>query len=181
MDSSERITIEAALRGDSEAFEMIIRTHGRLLYAHAYSILHQPQEAEDVVQESLLKAFQSRWKVRNPEKFLPWMISITRHRAVDVLRRRRTVPLEEDGPELADPLEEKPDRKLEHTEIRERIHGALSSLPDHHRVAITLRYLEGMDYPNIEKAMGLSNGALRGILGRALQVLRTELKPLMTT
>ena len=62
MDSSERITIEAALGGDPEAFEILIRTYSRTLYAHAYSILHQPQEAEDVVQESLLKAYQSRFE-----------------------------------------------------------------------------------------------------------------------
>ena len=52
------------------------------------------------------------------------------------------------------------------------VQAALGRLPEQHRTALTLRYLEGMDYLTIERTMGLSNGALRGILGRALGTLR---------
>ncbi len=56
------------------------------------------------------------------------------------------------------------------------VQTALAGLPEQHRTALTLRYLEGMDYLSIERAMGLSNGALRGILGRALATMRKTLK-----
>ena len=68
MDASEREQHRAAIHGDREAFEMIIRTHSRTLFAIAYGILQSREEAEDVVQDSLVKAWKMRWRVRDPEK-----------------------------------------------------------------------------------------------------------------
>ena len=69
----------------------------------------------------------------------------------------------------------------DHSQASVRCHvcgsTALKTLPEHHRLAITLRYLEGMDHRAIEETMGLSNGALRGILGRGLETLRKTLTP----
>src|SRR5213083_811718 len=93
MDPSEREQYRAAIFGDREAFEMIIRTHSRALFAIAYGILQNREEAEDVVQDALVKAWKKRWRVRDPEKFPAWLAMIARHRAHDVFRRRRTVPL----------------------------------------------------------------------------------------
>jgi RNA polymerase sigma-70 factor (ECF subfamily) len=69
MDPSEREKYQAAIHGDREAFEMIIRTHSRTLFAIAYGVLQNREEAEDVVQDSLVKAWKTRWRVQNPEKF----------------------------------------------------------------------------------------------------------------
>src|SRR5712671_6111026 len=96
MDASEDEQYQAAIHGDREAFEMIIRTQSRTLFAIAYGVLQNREEAEDVVQDSLVKAWKTRWRVRDPEKFPAWLATITRHRAHDVLRRRRTVPLSEE-------------------------------------------------------------------------------------
>ncbi len=95
MDPSEREQYRAAIHGDREAFEMIIRTHSRTLFAIAYGILQSREEAEDVVQDSLVKAWKTRWRVRDPEKFPAWLATIARHKAHDVFRKRRTVPLSE--------------------------------------------------------------------------------------
>jgi uncharacterized protein DUF4349/sigma-70-like protein/putative zinc finger protein len=81
MDASEREQYRAAIHGDREAFEMIIRTHSRTLFAIAYGILQNREEAEDVVQDSLIKAWKMRWRVRDPEKFPAWLSMIARHRA----------------------------------------------------------------------------------------------------
>ena len=89
MDASEREQYRAAIHGDREAFEMIIRTHSRTLFAIAYGILQNREEAEDVVQDSLVKAWKMRWRVRDPEKFPAWLSMIARHRAHDVFRKRR--------------------------------------------------------------------------------------------
>src|SRR3954464_12080676 len=95
MDASEREQYQAAIHGDREVFEMIIRTHSRTLFAIAYSILQSREEAEDVVQDSLVKAWKTRWRVRDPEKFPAWLATIARHKAHDAFRKRRTVPLHE--------------------------------------------------------------------------------------
>jgi len=74
---------------------MIIRTQSRALFAIAYGILQNREEAEDAVQDALVKAWKSRWRLRDPEKFPAWLSMIARHRARDVFRKRRTVPLSE--------------------------------------------------------------------------------------
>src|SRR5215468_11967702 len=92
MDAYEREVYRAAIHGDREAFEMIIRTQSRPLFAIAYGILQNREEAEDAVQDALVKAWKSRWRVRDPEKFPAWLAAIARHRAHDVFRKRRPAP-----------------------------------------------------------------------------------------
>jgi RNA polymerase sigma-70 factor (ECF subfamily) len=178
MDANEREVYRAAIHGDREAFEMIIRTHSRPLFAIAYGILQNREEAEDVVQDTLVKAWKSRWRVRDPEKFPAWLCMIARHRARDVFRKRRPVPHDLEGAapsattSLADHVTIELDRQL---------HFALATLPELHRAALSLRYFEEMDYATIENRLGLSNGSLRGILGRALATMRKQLKPALAS
>src|SRR6266576_5263787 len=171
MDASERQQYRAAIHGDREAFEMIIRTHSRTLFAIAYGILQNREEAEDAVQDALVKAWKSRWRVRDPEKFPAWLCMIARHRARDVFRKRRTVPISD---EMTEPIESE---ATDTTALDRQLHFALAALPELHRSALTLRYFEEMDYRTIENTLGLSNGSLRGILGRALSALRKQLRP----
>src|SRR2546423_4839287 len=91
MEANERETYQAAIHGDRDAFEMIIRTQSRALFAIAYGILQNREEAEDAVQDALVKAWKSRWRVRDPEKFPAWLAMIARYRARDVFRKRRNV------------------------------------------------------------------------------------------
>jgi len=175
MEANEREQYQAAIQGDRDAFEMIIHTQSRPLFAIAYGILQNREEAEDVVQDALVKAWKSRWRVRDPEKFPAWLGSIARHRAHDVLRRRRNVSLEEQLVELAATDADDP---ISDADRQQQVHSAMASLPELHRAAIALRYLEDMDYVTIERTLGLTNGALRGILGRALGAMRKKLRPL---
>ena len=175
MDPSEREQYRAAIHGDREAFEMIIRTHSRTLFAIAYGILQSREEAEDVVQDSLVKAWKTRWRVRDPEKFPAWLATVARHKAHDVFRKRRTVPLSE---QLIEPIEP----ELGNTSpLDQRLHSALAALPERHRAALMLRCFEEMDYRTIENSLGLTNGALRGILGRALTSMRKQLRPVLAS
>src|SRR6185295_17835263 len=165
--ANEREVYGAAIRGDRDAFEMIIRTHSRTLFAIAYGILQNREESEDAVQDALVKAWKSRWRVRDPEKFPAWLCMIARHRARDVFRKRRPTPLSD---EIPDPIA--PATTTDTTALDRQLQSALATLPELHRSALTLRYFEEMDYRTIENTLGLTNGALRGILGRALNSLR---------
>src|SRR5438477_5514573 len=176
MDPIERETYQAAIHGDREAFEMIIRAHSRTLFAIAYGILQNREEAEDVVQDTLVKAWKSRWRVRDPEKFPAWISTIARHRARDLARRRRPEPLPHDFESA-----ETATTETENADLDSEVHAALSQLPELHRMAVTLRYFEELDYATIEHTLGLTNGALRGILGRALGVMRRRLKPALAS
>jgi len=174
VEASEREVYRAAIHGDREAFEMIIRTQSRALFAIAYGILQNREEAEDAVQDALVKAWKSRWRVRDPEKFPAWLCMIARHRARDVFRKRRPVPLPvEIESVVLDPSDP--------AALDQQLHSALAALPELHRAAISLRYFEEMDYATIESRLGLTNGSLRGILGRALTTMRKQLKPALAS
>ena len=175
MDLSEREQYRAAIHGDREAFEMIIRAHSRTLFAIAYGILQNREEAEDIVQDSLVKAWKTRWRVRDPEKFPAWLATVARHKAHDVCRKRRTASLPEELTETIEP------ERTNRSALDQRLHSALATLPELHRAALTLRYFEEMDYRSIENTLGLTNGALRGILGRALASMRKQLRPALAS
>ncbi len=153
---------------------MIIRTQSRALFAIAYGILQDRSDAEDAVQEAFIKAWKGRWKLREAEKFPAWLGTIVRHRARDLARKRKPEPLPE---ELSDQPEEL--AQIEDS-LGKHLQAALAELPELHRAALTLRYFEELDYAAIERLLGLSNGALRGILGRALQTLRKRMRPALT-
>jgi RNA polymerase sigma-70 factor (ECF subfamily) len=180
MDASEIEQYRAAIRGDRDAFEMTIRTHSRTLFAIAYGVLQSREEAEDVVQDSLIKAWKTRWRVRDPQKFPAWLATIARHRAHDIARKRKTVPFVHETIETRSggfrTAEESDASTLD-----QHLHSALAALPELHRAALTLRYLEEMDYRTIENTLGLSNGALRGLLGRALAAMRKQLRPALAS
>src|ERR1700758_584813 len=126
MEANEREIYRAAIHGDREAFEMIIRTHSRALFAVAYGILQNREEAEDAVQDALVKAWKSRWRVRDPEKFPAWLAMIARHRARDVFRKRRTVPLPN---EAAESFVNDPNTNASDELSDRQLHSALAALP----------------------------------------------------
>jgi RNA polymerase sigma factor (sigma-70 family) len=79
---------------------------------------------------------------------------------------------------LIEPIEPEPANT---TALDQQLHSALAALPELHRAALTLRYFEEMDYRTIENTLGLTNGALRGILGRALASMRKQLRPTLAS
>lgn len=177
-DASEHGIYRAALQGDRDAFEMVIRSTSRSLFAIAYGILQNREEAEDVVQDTFVKAWKSRWRVRDSAKLPAWLSTIARHRARDLARKRRPEPLPENFESNEMVAFEGAGQKAD---LDGEVRSALAQLPELHRAAVTLRYFEDLDYGTIEQTLGLTNGALRGILGRALGLMRKRLKPALAS
>jgi RNA polymerase sigma-70 factor, ECF subfamily len=127
------------------------------------------------VQDSLVRAWKTRWRVREPEKFPAWLATIARHRAHDIFRKRRPVSYPHERIEISE------NEPTDTTAVDQKLHSVLATLPELHRAALTLRYFEEMDYRTIENTLGLTNGALRGILGRALASMRKQLRPALAS
>ena len=180
MDAPEPAIYRAAIQGDRDAFEMVIRSTSRNLFAIAYGVLQNREEAEDVVQDTFVKAWKSRWRVRDSAKLPAWLSTIARHRARDLARKRRPEPLPENF-ESNEAVEFEGAATRKRPELDGEVHSALAQLPELHRAAVTLRYFEDLDYGTIEQTLGLTNGALRGILGRALGLMRKRLKPALAS
>jgi RNA polymerase sigma-70 factor, ECF subfamily len=176
MDAPEQAIYRAALHGDRDAFETVIRSTSRNLFAIAYGILQNREEAEDVVQDTFVKAWKSRWRVRDSAKLPAWLGTIARHRARDLARKRRPETLPENF-ESDETISFDGSATGKGADLDGEVRSALAQLPELHRAAVTLRYFEELDYGTIEQTLGLTNGALRGILGRALGLMRKKLKP----
>src|SRR6476646_3767853 len=135
-DASEHGIYRAAIQGDREAFEMVIRSTSRNLFAIAYGILQNRQEAEDVVQDTFVKAWKSRWRVRDYAKLPAWLATIARHRARDLARKRRPDPLPEDFE--SSELVELGGATRGIADLDGEVRSALAQLPELHRMAVTL-------------------------------------------
>src|SRR5437764_2002463 len=137
MDASEHAIYRAAIQGDRDAFEMVIRSTSRNLFAIAYGILQNREEAEDVVQDTFVKAWKSRWRVRDSAKLPAWLATIARHRARDLARKRRPEPLPENFESSEMVAFEGAGQKAD---LDGEVRSALAQLPELHRAAVTLRY-----------------------------------------
>lgn len=178
METEEGL-VRRARDGDRGAFEELVRRTTRLVYAKLYLETGDPVQAEDLVQETYLRAFRSVHRVTEPAGFRAWLLTIAQSAAIDAWRRggkrrRETVVLQNEQV-----LEGTPAPQEEENGKREqldKVRSILQSLPENYRLPLTLRYLDGQDYESITMQLGLSNGSLRGLLHRGLQLLKEGMK-----
>lgn len=181
MSETDINLVERARRGDRAAFEELIRRTSRLVFARLYLDCRNAHRAEDLLQETLLLAFRSLTRLADPAGFRPWLLAIAHNVLVDAARRdaRR----KRAGPTADSPVANlrdagpAPDVIAEREETRQQVLTVLRSLPDDYRLPLTLRYITGADYDTIGEQLGLTNGALRGLLHRGLKMLRDRLPP----
>jgi RNA polymerase sigma-70 factor (ECF subfamily) len=182
MHDTEVILVMKAQQGDRSAFEELVRRTSRLLFARLYLETGDTHRAEDLLQETLLLAYRSLHRLEEPGKLRAWLLTIAHNVLLDAARRearqKRAAPTatSQDLGAIRGPAPA-PDKEAERNELRQRILAVLRSLPEDYRLPLTLRYIAGADYETIETQLGLSNGALRGLLHRGLKLLRARLGP----
>jgi RNA polymerase sigma-70 factor, ECF subfamily len=181
MTDTEESLVRSARNGDRAAFEELVRRTSRLIFARLYLESGDAHRAEDLLQETLLVAFRSLRKLDDPAGFRPWLFKIARTVAIDAARR--DLRQKRAGPHAdAKTLDQvagdtpQPGEQVQRDELRQRVLAILRSLPEEYRLPITLRYIGGADYETIGTQLGLSNGALRGLLHRGLKLLRGKLQ-----
>jgi RNA polymerase sigma factor (sigma-70 family) len=166
-----------ALEGDAAAFGALVERHRGRAEAVARRVLGDPDEAQDVVQESLLVAHRDLRRLRHPDRFAAWLGAIAANLARMRLRARRTgwTTVEElrGGVRPA-----QPDELLEALERASLVHSELDALPAGQRDVARLYYLEGLSAPEIAALRGESPGSVRVRLHRARNRLRDRLAPL---
>ena len=176
---AELTLVRRARDGDVPAFEELVRRTTRLVYSRLYLETGDPHQAEDLVQETYLRAYRSIRQVTDLSGFRPWLLAVAQSAALDAFRKsaakRRTAPGRQETSALetaAAPEGEEAGR----AELREKVRSVLQSLPEEYRLPLTLRYLDGADYEQITTQLGMSGTSLRGILHRGLQLLRKAVK-----
>lgn len=180
MIESETILVQRAQSGEAAAFEELVRRTSRLVYARLFLETGDAHQAEDLLQETLLIAFRTIGQLHDPDKFRAWILRIAQNAAIDATRRqssqRRTLEREAENVRQNGVHAPGPQEQVEQEELLQKVLVILRSLPEEYRLPLTLHYLVGADHQTIQMQMGVTNGALRGLLHRGMQRLRAELK-----
>lgn len=161
--------VRLARGGDPEAFAWLHQRYAGWVRAIALGSL-SPAEADDLVQDVALKAWEKLPSLRQPERYGPWLAQIARNATRDVLRRRReTGELPEGGP--AARAGDRPPLQARASEAL----GAIRELPEAYRETLILRLVEGWSGPEIAARTGLTPGSVRVNLHRGMALLRERL------
>ena len=179
---TDRKLIEAAQNGDKRAFGLLIRRHQRRLFRFIYGLLGSFDQAEDVVQEAFVKAFQAIGTFRTEYDFYPWLSTIARNLAYNQLsRKEKTESLDQIAESGFDPAADTlgPLDQMMDDETQKRFYAAVQALPTQYRAVFVLRHFEDMDYSQIASYLKIPPGTVDSRLYRARKMLMEALKDLL--
>ncbi len=178
--------VARAKAGDADAFRELVERHGRAVFRVAYRITGRTEDAEDVVQETFLRAYRQLDRFESRSNFGTWLHRIAANCAVDLLRGRPRREMTEEAETLerlsaGDATEAlpSPERATLGREMSDRVRQALEKLTEIERAAFTLRHFEGHSIQEIGRALGLNTSATKHSIFRAVKKVRKELTPLL--
>jgi RNA polymerase sigma-70 factor (ECF subfamily) len=177
--------IERALSGDQGAFAELLNRHKRLAYQLALGIVKNPSEADDLVQESFIKAFRSLARYNPQYAFTTWLCKIVSNHCLDHLRRKKIQSISLDEPipgRTSDIKREIPDWSCNPEQLLARkqqmlsIDQAIDALPPRYKRVIVLRHKEDRTYEEISQILKIPLGTVKAQIFRARELLKKKLK-----
>ena len=189
MEWSDETAVARVRAGDTDAFRVLVERHSRSLFCLAFRMTGNEQDAEDVVQDTLLRAYRKIGMFDDRASFRTWLYRIAVNCSLDLvrLRKRRAEQSGPADPEMDDPIQSlpasgpTPDRVAMSEQARRRIAEAMEELSAAERTAFVLRHYDGMCIDDISRVVGCQPGAVRHRVFRAVQKLRRVLEPLVGT
>jgi RNA polymerase sigma-70 factor (ECF subfamily) len=181
--------LDGIRQGKPEAFDALIERYGRRLFAFGMRMCGHRQDAEDVFQDTLLKAYQGLERLRDSGAVRTWLYRVASNQCLMNRRKRepaREISLEQLGPkgfeegdmeEIAD-WSRLPDNDAARSELRRSLERAILQLPPDYRVVLLLRDVEGLSTREVAEALELRRGAVKMRLHRARMALRQRLAAL---
>ena len=170
-DATDAALVRRCLAGESAAFDALVRRHSRGAHAVAYAVMRNTMDAEDVVQDALLKALEKLEDCRDGATFGPWLRQIVRRRALNARDARRVRDVDSLVPDIAagadDPL-----RDVENAELGDRLTTALNTLTELQRAVVLLHEVDGRPHGEIAAIVGCSPGMSQQHLFTARKKLR---------
>ncbi len=183
--SEETRLVDAARTGDIGAFESLVRRYDRNVFRIAQHITQNREDAEDVVQDAFLKAYQNLGQFQGQSKFYTWLVRIAVYEALMRLRRRRPermVSLDEDVKTEEDSMPREvadwtpnPEQQYSQAELKEILGKTIQGLPPSFRTVFVLRDVEGLSTEETAATLELSVPAVKSRLLRARLQLRERL------
>jgi RNA polymerase sigma-70 factor (ECF subfamily) len=187
MPHTDTAAVALARDGDSDAFRGLVERHSRAVYRLAHRMTGNPQDAEDVVQETFLKAYRQLGRFESRANFSTWLHRIAVNCSIDLIRSRKH---QETGHDAADldlldsaagnndqRVDPSPERLMLSSEVQERVGRAMEGLTPMERAAFVLRHFEGQSIDEISRALGLKANAAKHSIFRAVRKMRLALEP----
>jgi RNA polymerase sigma-70 factor, ECF subfamily len=168
----ERIALDAVRNGNSNAYATLVDLHMRRALSISWGIVRNEHDAEDIVQEAFVKAYEKIGSMRSGDAFAPWLFRIVTNLSLDHLRRQKRRPSEELRDDFASssrtdapPLEA----------LAARIDTAILTLPEMQQLVARLHLIEEMSHSEVARITGLSEGTIRSHLSHARKKLQNLL------
>jgi RNA polymerase sigma-70 factor (ECF subfamily) len=188
MEAEAGGAVERARSGDSDAFRLLVEQHSRAIFRLAYRMTGNEEDAEDVVQETFLRAYRQINRYEARSSFSTWLFRIASNCSLDLIRLRKTrESMRERSPDPDQDILRSipadgpgPDRVLFSNQISDSVQAALSELSPQERSAFVLRHFEGLSIEEIGETLGTGANATKHSIFRAVQKLRRSLEPLVS-
>jgi RNA polymerase sigma-70 factor (ECF subfamily) len=183
--STEDFSLQALRAGDKEEFARLVEAYSGVIYRLALKMLESPQDAEDVLQETFIKAYRNLSRFDGRSTLSTWLYRIATNEALMLIRRRKHTTVSIDEPLETDEQEQMPlqimdwcclpEEEMMSTEAREYMDRAIDDLPYSLRVVFLLRDIEGLSTQETANVLELSDAAVKTRLSRARLRLREML------
>jgi RNA polymerase sigma-70 factor (ECF subfamily) len=185
MPQTDAAAVALARDGDSEAFRALVERHSRAVYRLAYRMTGNASDAEDVLQETFLRAYKQLGRFESRANFSTWLHRIAVNCSIDLIRSRPHRESTYDATDLeqfamgqaADRGRLSPERLVLSTEVQERVTSTMASLSQMERAAFVLRHFEGHSIEEISQSLGLKGNATKHSIFRAVRKMRAALEP----
>jgi RNA polymerase sigma-70 factor (ECF subfamily) len=183
MHSDDAQVVAKARGGDQDAFRVLVERHSRSIYRLAYRMTGRPEDAEDVVQETLVRAYRQLGRFEARSNFATWLYRIGFNCAIDYMRarpQRESAETDEKLEQMAKSSKGPTTDDLVYAgEIGERVQEALGALSPQERAAFLMRHYHGCSIEEICSTLDLKSNAAKHSIFRAVKKMRAALRPLM--
>src|SRR5690242_12676979 len=169
--------VRRVLAGEKELYETIIRRHNQRLFAIARTYVADPDEAEDIVQQAYISAYEHLPGFEGRSMFSTWLTRILINEAMRRSKRRsRSVPLEQETmPHRMPAARENPAEEAMNEELRQLLERTIDELPLKYRTVFVMREIDGMSVAEASESLGISAGNVKVRLTRAKEMLRDRI------
>src|SRR5512137_2705979 len=181
----EMVLVRRAKQGDLAAYDDLVRRYQERIYATIYHMTSNHEDANDLAQETFIKAFQALNSFKGGSSFYTWVYRIAVNKTINFLKQRKhksQMSLDdldfnaEHDPDLVALVSEKtPRREVNLAELQEKLNAAMQRLSEPHRLVVTLHDVQGLSHEEIAKIMGCNIGTVRSRLFYARQQLQAYL------
>jgi len=189
MEANDGAAVAQVLAGDRDSFRVLVERHSRAVFRLAFRMTGNEHDAEDIVQDTFLRAYRGLDKFESRANFGTWLHRVAVNSALDHLRRARRreedpqgLPREEDVQPLSSipSASPTPERLLLGDELKRKLNGAMSELSVQERAAFVMRHFEGCSIEEIGRALGVRGNTAKNTVFRAVRKVRQVLQPMVT-